>query len=261
MTATRLRYLSDSTTEQLKMSIGENIKRYREGDFVDLMDTGEWSLTLSVECDLAPLAELDPSGTPEAEVKNSKAVWNALKGLTPSLACQEGIWVRLTHVECLEYSRRRWITNGADDEAVIKSVTTHFFAGGLTRRRDDNAISRLWWNAQVADQILPGTDLVALPAILQKADIRQGIVERSLTASRADLAAGIVRIMDQHPWIAAHEDNFRPFMVVLNRRGGGMLFEAMSRDEVDAFMLECARAAGMPDEDAGQPAAMAAPAL
>lgn len=247
MTDSRLKYLSDATVDVLRDNVQDNILRYREQDFHDLMGEGDWNIPLDMTCDLAPLADLDPSGTPEAEVANSRAVWRALKGLTPSLACQEGIWVRLTHVECLEFSRSRWVFANANDDAVAKSVRTHFFAGGLNQRRDDNAISRLWWNAHVADQILPNTDLAALPFMLQKADIRQNLIDRSLTVSRVELAAGIIRIMERDPRIAGRESNFRAFMVQLNRRGGGYLFEAMSPEAIDAFMDSCARYANLAD--------------
>jgi hypothetical protein len=154
--------------------------------------------------------------------------------------------VRLTHVECLDYSRQRWIPAEADDSSVEKAVREHFFGETLTRRRDDNAIARPWWNAFVAELALPGTDLKALDVILRKADIRLNFVERSLTVSRPPLAAGIVRLMLNEAWVTDREEDFRAFMRTLNRLGGGIMFETMTDAQVDEFMLECARRAGMP---------------
>jgi Family of unknown function (DUF6339) len=248
MTAARLKYLSNATIEELREHLSDNVDRYRAGNFDDLVSISDGSIELNLDVDLAPLAELDPSGTPEAEIANSRLVWKALHGLTPTLACEEGIWTRLTHIECLGFARARWLGPDLDDDAVKKAVADHFFAPTLTGRRDDNAVSRLWWNAYVAHLAIPGSELKALDLILKKADIRSNFVERSLTASRAPLAAGIVRIMQREAWVSGREENFRAFMRTLNRLGGGMVFESMSEADVDKFMDQCARRAGLPSE-------------
>jgi hypothetical protein len=252
----RLNYLSNATVDTLRETVAGNIERYRSGDFNDMMATGEWSIELDLDVDLSPLGGLDASGKPEAEIGNSRLVWKALSGLTPTLACEEGIWTRLTHVECLGFARARWLRADIDDETVVKTVEEHFFAPGLTARRDDNAISRLWWNAYVAHSVSPGPALESLDMILKKADIRSNIVERSGTASRPALTAGIVRVMRRTEWVAGHEDNFRSFMKTLNRLGGGMVFECMPEADVDAFMDDCATRAGATAPEANQPAAV-----
>jgi hypothetical protein len=152
----------------------------------------------------------------------------------------------LTHLECLDFARARWLSLEKDNEAVIKEVEKHFFASGLLGRRDDNAISRLWWNAYIANLAIPSPGLEALDMILKRADFRLNLVERSLTASRPVLAAGIVRIIKrEETWMTAQETNFREFMKALNRLGGGMVFETMSEADVDSFMAQCAGRAGM----------------
>ena len=241
----RLKYLSNATVDTLRENVATNLERYRSGDFSDMMITGDWSIELNLDADLSPLANLDPSNKSEAETSNSRLVWKALSGLTPTLACEEGIWTRLTHVECLEFSRARWLDLNNDNENIIKDVEKHFFAPGLTGRRDDNAISRLWWNAYIANLAIPGPGLEALDMILKRADFRLNLVERSLTASRPTLAAAIVRtIKRKEKWMTAQEINFREFMKTLNRLGGGIVFESMPEADVDAFMDDCAARAG-----------------
>lgn len=245
----RLKYLSNATTDTLRESVTSNLDRYRSGDFNDMMTTGHWSIELDLDVDLSPLAGLDPSNKSEAEIANSRLVWKALSGLTPTLACEEGIWTRLTHVECLGFTRARWLDANSDDEKLAKDVEKHFFAPGLTGRRDDNAISRLWWNAYIANLAIPGPGLEALDSILKRADFRLNLVERSLTASRPALAAGIVRtIKRKEKWMTAQEVNFREFMKTLNRLGGGMVFECMPEADVDDFMEDCATRAGATPE-------------
>tara|TARA_R110002020_G_scaffold143848_13_gene316595 strand:- start:8473 stop:9243 length:771 start_codon:yes stop_codon:yes gene_type:complete len=245
MTGDKLKYLSEQTVRDLRSDILLNVERYRTGDFKDLMPDGDWSLELEAQVDLSPLEKLDPSGNPAAEIENSKLVWRAFGHLKPSLAYEEGIWVRLTHVECLEFSRARWLAGVENPDDIAKRVDDHFFADTVARRRDDNPISRLWWNAYIANMIEPDGKLRALDQFLKRADIRLNFVERSLTVYRPSIAAGIVRLMERSPVVTESDDNFRSFMRVINRLGGGMLFEAMSAKDIDAFMEDCASRAGL----------------
>jgi hypothetical protein len=109
----------------------------------------------------------------------------------------------------------------------------------------------LWWNAYIAHVAIPGPGLEALDMILKRADVRLNLVERSVTASRPALAAGIVRVMRRQDWVTGREDNFRSFMKTLNRLGGGVVFESMPEADVDAFMDDCAARAGA-TPDVGQ---------
>ncbi len=242
----RLKYLSNSSLEALRASITDNLERYQSGSFAEIAENGEWEIELNVDVELAPLATLDAAKGPISEISNSKKVWTALGAMTPALAYEESIWVRLTHVECLDFSRNRWLQGATTAEEVEKMVRLHFFAATLSARRDDNAISRLWWNAYIANQISPDDFSVSLNILLKSADIRSNVVERSLTGSRTPLATGIVRAIDKFVWVTAIEGNFRSFMRVLNRFGGGVVFEALSSEEIDAFILKCLVHAGMP---------------
>ena len=245
----RLKYLSNTTIERLREDVGQNLMRYQSTDFLDLMNEGEWSIELSLDVDLSPLADLDPEGSIQTEVANSRLVWRALGSLKPSVAYEEGIWTRLTHVECLAYTRARWLADKVDTDEVIKNVGTHFFARTLNMRRDDNAISRLWYNGYIASQTIQDANLPALDVMLSRADSRLSFLERSLTGSRPSLAAGVVRAACRYPWIQDTEGNFRNFMKALNRLGGGKIFEALGQSEVDQFMRNCALRAGMPDPE------------
>lgn len=243
----RLKYISNSTVESLRLAVANNVERYHSGNFQDLMTEGEWAVELQLEADLKPLSDLESSGKPEAEIRNSLLVWRALSHLPASLAYEEGIWVRLTHVECLDFTRQRWLSGKHTDEELKRKIEAHFFADTRTRRRDDNAISRLWWNAYLAHNIAPSNPRSALNLLLSRADARLSLVERPFTGSRVALVAGIMRLSDHHPWITAAEGNFRSFMKVVNRLGGGQVFEAMSDKTIDEFLIGCAQKAGMSD--------------
>jgi hypothetical protein len=241
MSVQQLCYVSEPVYEALRKNVAKNLERYLSGGFNDLAGSEGWAIPLSINYDSAPLRELKAADGPEAEVFNSLLVWKALSNLTPSLANERRIWTRLTHVDCLEYSRSRWIRK-SQGTAAESLISDHFFGESRTRARDDNAIGRLWWNAYIAKQFMPDDHLLALKALLRTADIRSNIVERPWISTRIPVASGIVRAMSRRQSVVASEKNFREFMKAINRRGGGILFERMTSSEVDRFMDECAPA-------------------
>jgi hypothetical protein len=239
----RLSYITQATLDGLYESILEHITRYRadDGTFEDLRQEPGWNLSLDdIKIDPTPFTELDPSGTPMVEVENSLRVWKAMYEMTRAQACEDRIWTRLSHVECLTYARHRWLKEGRSDEETAKDVSKHFFAPSLTVCRDDHAIARLWWNARIAKLLRPDDQKAALTLILKTADIRSNFIERSYTASRRELACAILRVMERNEWVTSKERNYRDFMKVVNKFGGGMVFELLPAEQIDDFMDECA---------------------
>jgi hypothetical protein len=223
--------------DELKENISINRDRYYSEGFLDLSRENGWEVESDkVQINLGMLADLDGTeGTAEADIRNSLIVYRSMPDMTPALAREERVWVRLTHVECLQYSRARWVKK-AEGESIDKVVLDHFFAEGRTGIRDDNAISRLWWNMHVATIADPDDPEGALRLILKTADIRQAIVERPNTASRQPLARAIVRAMRFNPWITSSEVAFREFMKEMNRDAGGVLFEAIPDSDADSAL-------------------------
>lgn len=237
MTSTSLKYLSQSVVDELRTNISVNRDRYADKDFLDISRENGWEVESDkFRINLDMLADLNGTdGTAEADIRSSLIVYRAMPDMTPALAREERVWVRLTHVECLQYSRARWIKK-AEGESLDKAVRGHFFAEGRTGIRDDNAISRLWWNMHVATIADPDDPEGALRLILKTADIRQAIVERPNTASRQPLARAIIRAMRVNPWITSCEAAFREFMKEMNRDAGGVLFEAIPDSDADSAL-------------------------
>lgn len=250
----KLLYVGQQVADDLKNKITENIDRYRDGNFGDIENKGDWRIPLSVDADLASLERLELIDGATAEIQNSLIVGHALDKLTPTLARENRIWVRLSHVECLEYARRRWLQPAMNDDALTKAVTKHFFAPTLTGCRDDHAIARLWWNHHIANLILPGNPARALKMILARADIRLNFLERPGLAARPSLARGIVRIMESNADLLSGEQLFRQFMKQLNLLGAGVAFEVLGEGHIDQFMGRCLEhAQGIAKPAAAQP--------
>lgn len=242
MSLERILYVDSATADDLYEKVEQNLSRYTETGFTDLAEAGGWSNSLSTVGNLSLLETLDPAGSPAAEAENSLIVWRALRNLTPSLACENRIWIRLCHIECIEYARERWL-KGVSADSLVDSIQLHFFANTQTKWRDDNAISRLWWNAYIAPSLCEDDMVRALNLFLKRADIRSNFIERSWITSRKQLSRGILRLMENVPWVTSKEINFREFMKKVNQYGGRYVFEVMPDREIDRFLSECANAA------------------
>ena len=72
----------------------------------------------------------------------SVMIYRALPGMTPALVCEERVWTRLSHVECLGYARSRWLSL-LEGEKLDAQVHRHLFGSGRPGIRDDNILSHL----------------------------------------------------------------------------------------------------------------------
>ena len=235
----RLPYLAEPLEEALLSNIEANLPRYRGAGFGDLATRPDWAIECKCEYDPSPLSRLDAG---KSEYDNSLLVWQALSMVPTSLACEGRIWSRLSHVECFQYAKARWLpTKGSDDE-IAGAVGLHFFARTMTARRDDNAIARLWWSAKIASMIAEKGDIAdTLRLITLTADIRSNIVERTMMMSRPVLARAVVEVMRSVPAVHGSELAFRDFMKMMNRSGGGIVFERLAPKDVLAFTENCAK--------------------
>lgn len=234
-----LLYVGQQVADELKNNLEKNIGRYREGDFSDLEQSGNWSIQLSMQANLEPLTELVPEAGVENELANSLLVGKTLEGLTPSLAREDRFWIRLSHIEALEYSRGRWLKSEATDDVFLRDVRKHFFASTLNGCRDDHAVARLWWNYYIAKKTMPDEPERALEAILALADIRMALVERSGIGARPVLAKAILLMVENVETGLKNGDLFKAFMKHLNLKGAGIVFEVWSESRIMDFMQEC----------------------
>lgn len=238
MSLKKLLYVGQSVADSLLDSIPANTERYVSEGFQDLAEKGNWDIATNLTYDPSPLQDLDPDRTAEAEIKNSLLVWRALKGLTPSLATENRIWIRFTHLECRDFCRKRWL-DGKSGDALHNAVRAHFFADTRTRWRDDNAVSRLWWNYWIAQRLLPEDPERALTIIYRSTDMRLSTVERPGLFIRPAISAAIIRAFVRDEWVLTREEHWRKFMTVLNKTGSGRVFEAMTDTETDHLMDQC----------------------
>ncbi|TQM03248.1 hypothetical protein FB552_3336 [Stenotrophomonas maltophilia] len=235
----KLLYLGERVVAGLRGSVAENLDRYRNSDFLDMESAGNWRIALSVDADLSDLTRLNADGTPASEIENSLIVGQALGHISPSIARENRLWVRMSHIEGLAYSRARWLSSTSTDEKAEAAIIKHFFAATLTACRDDHAISRLWWNYHIARQIDPGNVGFVIRHFLHRADIRLSFIERSGMASRPSFSRGVIRLLSSEKDLLEGEKLFRNFMKQMNLDGAGLAFEVMPEVKIDALMRQC----------------------
>jgi hypothetical protein len=144
-------WMKESAINQLNSDICNNLHRYREGDFSDLAESEDWKQKSLLEYEATDFKNL--SGDSSQDTEDALIIFNVLKCLEPRLATAMNIWVRLAHTELLPYARKRWLKIDGDDQQLKKSIETHFFAGGITGYRDDNACGRPWWTGYIGSML------------------------------------------------------------------------------------------------------------
>jgi hypothetical protein len=244
---TKLRHISGKNLRDLRQNIEPNLHRYKGEDFTEIADELHWDVEVNpaLDYDQSALNSLKHDKTKsiaDQDRENSLIVGEALCNLTPRLACSEVIWVRLCHIDALNYCRERWFAKkpglfaSAESKARFeRSITTHMFCPTATAVRDDNALSRLWWNYHIAKLAMPSEPDRSLYQILKTADIRSNLVERPYTGARVELLKGIILFMEKYTEVSADEKKFREFCKHINSSGTGVLFEEMSDAEINHF--------------------------
>lgn len=227
-----------SAARELYESVPSNLAAYRSGSFESMVTDG--SLFLESACELSPEAITDVHCTTsdDREVECCLAISKGLTGVTPYLARDERLWVRLTHIEFLSYARTRWAIPD-DDEKAVSHIRKHFFANGSRGIERDNAVSRLWWMATICSKVQNLNLHDALTAFLFQSDVRANIIERPTTSQNPTVLSAVVNKLHESyngDQSLFERERFRAVMKKLNIEGGVRLLEALETNEIDAVV-------------------------
>jgi hypothetical protein len=238
-----IKLFRSTTVSDLYASVDKNLKSYRAGNFDHLL--ADTSLFIDSSCKLDPIEKLNLTCSKENinEVDCCLAIINGLKGVSSYLARDERLWVRLTHLEFLNYSRIRWAIP-EDDVKAIHHIQTHFFAKGARGIERNNAISRLWWMAKICEKVNGLSLQEALTACLYQSDVRASIVERPTTSQNPELLSAIVNKLYQsylNDKSLYEREKFRSLMKQLNLEGGVRLFEVLDKHELEDIVSKASQ--------------------
>ncbi|MDD9810539.1 MAG: DUF6339 family protein [Gammaproteobacteria bacterium] len=193
----------------------------------------------------------------EEDSKNIIVVFDALD-LSPQQASDERIWTYATHCLAKKYVAQRWNKIPENDAKAVDYIVAHYFVSGVRGLFRDNAIARLWWMGQIASRCKDYELERVLQILLRPgvADVRANLLERHGLSMSAEVFSGVVRVLgralDAHGNAGGQENTnpaiyerntFRSFMKSLNRRGGRIVLNALSREQLDETLDEMAKQA------------------
>lgn len=226
---------------ELKGKIGDNLPKYRSGDFGYLLFDPAHSFETSIDVVEAEIEKLkDPESQNDFEVENCSAMLRALPSLSPYEAADERLWTMLSHTFLLKHARARWPIPTTDAEAV-DHIATHFF--GKTQRdlERNNVGSRLWWMGHLCERVEGMKLKDTLSVLLFRSDVRANIVERPTTAQSIPVFSALINCLaksykgEQKLFERAI---FRALMVRLNGLGGYKLLDALDRKVIENLIEE-----------------------
>ncbi len=236
-----IKMVSTAIVESLASSIPSNMDSYRGIGFGGASSAVGWNVDVpGVSWDDTIPMHLLAADNESSEIENSHTVYSALSGMTPAIARDERIWVRLCHVELFEYAKQRWMTSAGLSEGSVKK---HFFASGVVGSRDDNSIGRLWWNGHVASIAFPSDIRRGLVALLRRANIRKQVIDRADSAFRSALIGPLLTVIEGSSWINENDKAIATFMKHVNRQFGGVVLEDVREQELLRVLEQCLKAA------------------
>ncbi len=238
----KLLLMREALVHDLTREIERNLEKYRDGDFQYLKSDVSNFIETEYEVNHQALEKIKVIDGDFNEVQCCLGAFNGLPNISAYLARDQRLWVYLTHIVLLEYTRQRWPIP-QDKEKAIKHIKKHFFASGARGIERDNAISRLWWMASICSKVEGLTLEKSLTAFLFQSDVRANIVERPTTSQNVVLLSTVIRKLDQS-YQGDKElygrEKFRTVMKELNLQGGIKLLEVLEPKEVERIVTRCA---------------------
>ena len=238
----KISLMREALVYDLTRDIEQNLEKYRTGDFQYLTSDSSNFIETDFDINEQELAKIEVVDGDLNEVQCCLGTFNGLPKISAYLARDQRLWVFLTHIVLLNYTRQRWPIP-QDKEQAIKHIKAHFFASGARGIERDNAISRLWWMASICNKVEGLTLEKSLTAFLYQSGVRADIIERPTTSQNVVLLSTVIRKLDQ----SYHGDKelygrekFRTVMKGLNLQGGIKLLEVLEPKEVEKIVARCA---------------------
>lgn len=238
---TRVHYFTQATVEELRAAVSSQLDWYYEPGSSGLPISRPPEAQREANIEVEPLAPLLKPGL-KHDAQNALAVYETLRKLTPQQASDERFWAYVSHVECADYIRERWLaTQPEDRERAAARARNHFFARDARALIRDHGVSRLWWLGRIATEAYPEDPALFLEIVLHRQDVRSALIERPSVSMNRDVLRGIFEVMrDQWEGDRAlfKRETFRAWMVALNRRGGVVLLDALPPEPLDRLLRE-----------------------
>ncbi len=119
---------------------------------------------------------------------------------------------------------------------------THYFVTGSRGLIRDNAIARLWWMGNHASRCRDYELEYTLHLLLRDSDVRANLLERSSLSMSEEIFSGVIRVLHKSKKGSNKmgdiykRENFRALMKMLNRRGGRIMLNALTAQQLDDML-------------------------
>lgn len=161
--------------------------------------------------------------------ENVCVLFDALKNLPPTVACDERFWAGFTLLSCWNFVRERWAMD-EPEKLTESNVHYHFlFKEGGRASMVRNALSRLWWIGYLTYDETKSDPYTLTRPICEKADYILNLFERSFSNSRMVVITIVEAIGEIHRAhrLEYHKDLVREILKYVNMLGGVYVLETL----------------------------------
>jgi len=238
----------EAHVSRLRRAVPDNLDRYAERKPWAAKATGPERVLLPSGLEPAvPLVLEPPDGQDTKDLENALRVHAAFPTLTRRQARDPRLWVRLTHVECWDYMRKRWDDYAqhltTDRPKSVRLVLKRYFVPqSQSRALLHNGVARLWWYAHLTHDPARADPYELTRVLLSKLDIAQQVLERNMGRA-ARLRTEFLDFLrtrgnDLGTSAGARRQRIRDLAKALNLRGGVTLLDSLSPGEITGILTE-----------------------
>ena len=179
----KLSFLKQNSVERLLANIVPNQDRYAEDApwLASYFSGANWSLESNIALAESIKLQIPESKLDLLDLENTRAVYSALKHMTPVQAADPRLWAYMTHVTHWDYMRKRWPVEQYIGKPRLKEIIQerYFFVSDRSRAPLRNGMARLWWYGYCSYDETRSDPFELTGALLKKLDVTQNILENA----------------------------------------------------------------------------------
>lgn len=180
---------------------------------------------------------LIPDEVSKYDLENTKIIYNALSGISPTQATDRRLWSYLTHVTFWDYMKKRWPMDIAEPNKKIRYIKERYFLENLNLRSlTHNGISRLWWFGYLTYDSNRDNPWELTETLLKVQDLPTSLMERALGANK-NIRVGVLEFFQENPEYLTSK-NIQEMMKRLNLAGGVSNLPYFTIDEIKVLMMK-----------------------
>ena len=181
-------------------------------------------------------------GSDLKEIENTKIIYEAFRGLTPTQASDPRLWTYLTHVTFWEYMQKRWpVTEQALGKKQNYIKERYLLPTANLRTLTHNGISRLWWFGYLTYDENRENPWELTETLLKGTDLPTSLLERAIGTNR-NIRNGVLEFFCENPALITSK-SVQEILKMLNLVGGVKNLPFLDANEIKEIMNKLKKAA------------------